>query len=65
MVRCAEGIGSLLCMLTWFQIASWSPAMLSVVPAPPMGETARAQALLRCACQNRGVIRGPGSCGGV
>ena len=54
MVRCVDGMGSLLCMLTWFQIANWSPAMLSVVPAPLRGETARVQAWLRCACQKRG-----------
>ena len=41
-------------------MASWSLAMLSVVPAPPWGETAREQALLRCACQKREVIRGSG-----
>ena len=44
MVRCVDGMGSLLRSLTWFQIANWSPAMLSVVPAPARGETARVQA---------------------
>ena len=37
MVRCVDGMGSLL-------RANWSPAMLSVVPAPARGEVARVQA---------------------
>ena len=65
MVRCVDGMGSLPRTLTWFQIANWSPAMLSVVPAPARGETARVQAWLRWACQKRGDRRGPGSGGGV
>ena len=44
--------------------ANWSPAMLSVVPAPPRGETARVQAWLRWACQKRGDVRGRGVVGG-
>ena len=42
--RCVDGMGSLLRALTWFHIANWSPAMLSVVPAPARGEVARVQA---------------------
>ena len=44
MVRWVDGMGSLLRELTWFHIANWSPAMLSVVPAPARGEVARVQA---------------------
>ena len=44
MVRCVDGMGSLLRELTCFHIANWSPAMLSVVPAPARGEVARVQA---------------------
>ena len=45
MVRFVDGMGS---MLTWFQIANWSPAMLSVVRAPPSGETASAGMVKVC-----------------
>ena len=53
MVRCVDGMGSLLRALTWFHITNSSPAMISVVPAPARGEVARVQAWLRWACQKR------------
>ena len=43
MVKCVDGMGSLLRELTWFHTASWSPAMLSVVLAPAREEVARVQ----------------------